>query len=191
MKKRKLWISIIAAILLLGVGFFAARQFYKEKEPQISSTAIEAKLEKCSELATARLDYHGLVQYSEGEIPLINKKGFSMIYDAEIRAGIDLSQAKVSVSGKTIRITLPEASIQTITVNPDTLEFYDSQYALFNWTNKEDVTTAMEYAKQDAQTRAGSTELLAQAKEQAETVIETLLIPITDHSPNSYQIEIR
>ncbi|MDO4313853.1 MAG: DUF4230 domain-containing protein [Eubacteriales bacterium] len=191
MKKVKFICLLAAALLFAAAGFAGARYIYREPEPVISTAAIEEKLIQCSLLTTARLEYRGLVQYSEGEIPLINKKGFSMIYDAQICAGIDLSQADIAVDGDTIRITLPKPSIQSIEINPDTVEFYDEQYALFNWTNKEDVTTAMEYARQDAQVHADSSELLAQAKEQAHTVIETLLIPITDDSASHYKLEIK
>lgn len=191
MKKTRLVILLIAAVLLVAAGFTFARHIYQETEPDISTSAIEEKLVQCSSLTTAKLEYRGLVQYSEGEIPLINKKGFSMIYDAQICAGIDLSQADVTVDGNTIRIVLPEPSVTSTEINPNTIEFYDEQYALFNWTNKEDITTAIEYAEQDAQTHADSSELLAQAKEQAHTVIETLLFPITDDSANSYTLEIK
>lgn len=190
MKKAKILMMTAAAVLCILLGFLAARAFYREKEATVSTTAIEEKLEQCSDLTTVRLDYRGLVQYSEGEIPLINKKGFSMIYDAQIRAGIDLSQAEINVSGSVIHITLPEPVIQNVTINPDTVQFYDSQYSLFNWTDKEDVTTALEYAEQDALERTDSSDLLAQAKDQARAVIETLLVPITDTSSDSYQIEI-
>lgn len=191
MKKIKLVILLIAAVLIAAAGFVCARQIYREPEPSISTTAIEQKLVQCSSLTTAKLEYRGLVQYSEGEIPLINKKGFSMIYDAEIQAGIDLSLAEVKITGDTIQITLPEPTIQSIEINPDTVEFYDEQYALFNWTDKEDVTTALEYARQDAELQADSSEILALAKEQAHTVIETLLFPITDDSANTYKLEIK
>lgn len=191
MKKIKIIILLIAAVLFAAAGFACARHIYREPEPSISTTAIEQKLVQCSSLTTAKLEYRGLVQYSEGEIPLINKKGFSMIYDAQIQAGIDLSLADVTVNGDTIQITLPEPSIQSIEINPDTIEFYDEQYALFNWTDKEDVTTALEYAKQDAELQADSSEILSLAKEQAHTVIETLLFPITDDSANTYKLEIK
>lgn len=112
-----------------------------------------------------------------------------MIYDAHIKAGVDLSKATVSISNDTIKITVPKAEIQDVTVDSDTLEFYDEQFALFNWTDKSDTAKAMEYAKEDAKVKAAATDILTQAKEQAKTVIETLIVPITADSSNSYQIE--
>lgn len=188
MKKLRIAIAAIAVIALIAVGFLAARLLDKEPKVTVDATSIEERLSKCSSLTTARLDYRGMIKYSEGEIQFINKKGFSMIYDAQIKAGIDLSKADVSVSGDKISITVPEPEIQDITIDSDSLEFYDEQLALFNWTDKEDTTKAIAYAKEDAQAKAEQTDILSQASAQAETVIETLFAPLTEE--NSYQLEI-
>lgn len=190
MKKIRTLIIIIAALALVAVGFLSAKLLSKnENKVTISATSIEERLTKCSSLTTARLDYRGIIKYSDGDIQFINKKSFSMIYDAHIKAGVDLSKASVTVAGNTIKIAVPDPEIQDITVDSNTLEFYDEQFALFNWTDKSDTAKAIEYAKEDAQTKAESTDILTQAKEQAKTVIETLLSPVTSDSANSYQVE--
>lgn len=190
MKKIRVIIVLIAAVALLALGFTSARLLDKEPKVTVSATSIEERLSKCSALTTARLDYRGIVKYEEGDIQFINKKGFSMIYDAHIKAGIDLSKAEVQVSGKTITVTLPEPEVQDITIDSDSLEFYDEKFALFNWSNKEDTAKAMEYAKEDASGKAEQTDLLSQATEQAQTVIKTLIMPITEDDSNSYKVEI-
>ncbi len=190
MKKVRVLIIVIAAAALIGVGFLGSKLMDKEPKVTVSATSIEERLSQCSSLTTARLDYRGIVKYEEGEIAYINKKGFSMIYDAQIKAGIDLSQAKVKVDGNSIKITLPEPEIQDITIDSDSLEFYDEQFALFNWTNKEDTAKAMAYAKEDAQGKADQTDILNSAREQAHTVIETLLLPVTEDDGNSYTLVV-
>lgn len=190
MKKIRTLIIIIAALALVAVGFLSAKLLSKnENKVTVSATSIEERLTKCSSLTTARLDYRGIIKYSDGDIQFINKKSFSMIYDAHIKAGVDLSKASVTVDGNTIKIAVPDPEIQDITVDSNTLEFYDEQFALFNWTDKSDTAKAIEYAKEDAQTKAEATDILTQAKEQAKTVIETLLSPVTSDSANSYQVE--
>lgn len=191
MKKLRLILLVTAAIALFGFGFAGARMLDKEPEVKVSATSIEERLSKCSSLTTARLDYRGIVKYEDGDIQFINKKSFSMIYDAHIKAGIDLSQAVVDISGKTIRIVLPEPEIQDITIDSHSLEFYDEKYALFNWTEKEDTAKALEYAKQDATAKVDQTDILTQATEQAKTVIETLILPITEDSANGYELDIK
>lgn len=191
MKKMRIIIVLIAVVALLALGFTGAKLLDKEPKVTVSATSIEERLSQCSSLSTARLDYRGIVKYEQGEIQFINKKGFSMIYDAHIKAGIDLSKAEVKIRGNTIRIALPDPEIQDIVINPDSLEFYDEQFALFNWTNKDDTAKALGYAKEDANAKVDQTDLLLQATEQAQTVIKTLIMPITEDNANNYKVEIQ
>lgn len=190
MKKIHVITALVASIALITVGFLGARLLEKEDNMKVSASSIEEKLSKCSDLTTARLDYRGIIRYEDGDIQYINKKSFSMIYDAHIKAGIDLSQAKVSVKGKKITVTIPKPEIQDIVVDPDSLEFYDEKLALFNWTKKEDTAKAMKAAKQDADQKAAQTDLIEQASEQARTVITTLLTPVAEENSEEYSFEI-
>ncbi len=112
-----------------------------------------------------------------------------MIYDAHIKAGIDLSEAQVTVKDKEITVSFPEPEIQDITVDPDSLEFYDEKLALFNWTKKEDTQNAMKKAEEDAAEKAARTDLLSQAAEQARTVVTALLMPMAEDD-EEYHIEV-
>lgn len=176
----KKWMAVICAAALVAAGFLGATLLHKEPKVTVSAASIEERLSACSDLATARLDYRGIVKYSEGEIPLITKKGFSMIYDAHIKAGIDLSKAEVTVNGSTIKVEVPKPEVQDIVIDSDSLEFYDEQLALFNWTNKEDTQQALKYAKQDAQGKVDQTALLSEASRQARTLIENLIVPVRE-----------
>lgn len=189
MKKFRVVITLVAIVALIAVGFLSARLLDKEDNITVSATSIEERLSKCSSLTTARLDYRGLIKYEDGDIQYINKKSFSMIYDAHIKAGIDLSQSIVEVDGKQITVKIPEPEIQDVVIDSDSLEFYDEKLALFNWTDKEDTAKALEYAKEDAMEKAMQTELLTQATEQAQTVIETLIVPITSETDGGYTIK--
>lgn len=189
MKKFRTIAVVIAVIALIAVGFLSAKLLDRSSDKiKVNATSIEERLSKCSSLTTARLDYRGMIKYSDGDIQFINKKSFSMVYDAHIKAGVDLSKASVSVDGQKIKVTVPDPEIQDITVDSNTLEFYDEQFALFNWTDKSDTAKAMDYAKEDALTKAEATDILTQARDQAKTVIETLLAPISSDASNSYEV---
>lgn len=121
MKKIQGFLVLVAAIALIAVGFLASRLLESGPEVTVSATSIEERLTRCSSLTTARLEYRGLVKYDEGDITLINKKAFSMIYDA--------------------------------------------------------------------QAKATQTDILAQAKKQAQTVIETLLAPVTEDGGYTLHIQ--
>ncbi len=189
MKKIHIITAVIASLALITVGFMGARLLDKGDEPRVTATSIEERLSKCSDLTTARLDYRGIIKYEEGDIQYINKKSFSMIYDAHIKAGIDLSEAQVTVKDKEITVSFPEPEIQDITVDPDSLEFYDEKLALFNWTKKEDTQNAMKKAEEDAAEKAARTDLLSQAAEQARTVVTALLMPMAEDD-EEYHIEV-
>lgn len=191
MKNTKTIVAFIAAAALIAVGFLGARLLEKEDNIKVSATSIAERLNKCSDLTTARLDYRGIIRYEDGDIQYINKKSFSMIYDAHVKAGIDLSKASVEVNGNRITVTVPKPEIQDVTVDSDSLEFYDEKFALFNWTEKEDTIKAMEYARKDAEKKAAQTDLLEQASAQAKSVTMNLLLPVTENTKTDYEIVFR
>lgn len=169
------------ALVIVGVvaGFVIHNTFFGKAEPTLTTTDIQEEIVEVSDLATAQLNYRGLVHYEEGNIRFIDKKAFTMVYDAEVKAGVDLSQSQISIDGKTITVTLPAATMQSIEIDPNSLEFYDQEYAIFNWQNREDTAEALEMAKENAQEKVDQTELLQQADDTAKTLVENLLKPFT------------
>lgn len=182
---------IILAVALVAVGALGALAVQRVFEPQVSlsSTSIQEQLTDCSELATAKLDYRGLVRYEDGDIDFINKKSFSMVYDAVVRAGVDLSRANVEVNGKSIIVSLPEPQLLGIEIDPNSIEFYDSSFALFNWENKQDTAEALKVAQQDAEGKVDQTGMLEEARSQAHTLVENLLKPF-EEGDNAYTIQV-
>ena len=94
-----------------------------------------------------------------------------MIYDAHIKAGIDFSQIQVEAADQALTIRLPQAEIQDVTIASDSLEFYDEKFALFNFQDRTDTVTALQYAEEDARERAADTDLTSAADEKAQTLI--------------------
>ncbi len=175
--KFRIGILFIVVVILFGVfaGFKAGRMVYKDTQPEITTAYISGKINGVSELTTAEMFYSGLVIYSEGEIPLLTQKGFSMRYTANIRAGIDFSGISIKVTDSKVVVKVPEAKVQSIDVDPDSIEFYDERYALFNWTDKRDVVDAISISKEDATAHANVEELIKKAYVQTGTVIKNIL----------------
>lgn len=172
---------LIIAILCFVLGVVASQMWTRATTAtvHVDTTTVTAQLEQASELATAKLEYRGLVTYEEGDIDFINKTGFTMLYDASVRAGTDLSQAQVSVADKTITIVLAPSTVQQISIDPDSLTFYDEKLALFNWQDVTDAANALSLAQEDAQAKVAESTLLTQADEQAVTAVEALFAPLT------------
>lgn len=167
--------AILAAAAILILGMITGRYLESSKKPELNTSAITAQISELSQLSTAELAYRGLVRYSQGEITFLTKKEFTMIYDANVKAGVDLGQVQVDIKGNKVSVTLPKAEIQDITIDPDSLEFYDEKFALFNFQDRQDTVEALQYAKEDVTKQAEKTDLLTTAEERAKTVITELV----------------
>lgn len=179
--------AIVCVIALIAVGVLSVKLFETRKEAKVSTSVITEQLQNMSDLTTSQLQYRGLVRYEEGNIAFINKKSYTMLYDAIVKAGIDMEKVSVDVSKNKIKVFLPKATVQDIVINSDTIEFYDEKNSLFNWEEKQDTVTALQLAKEDAKERIDESQLLKQAEGQAELLIRNLLLPITNED---YTLEI-
>lgn len=181
--------GVVIGVVLSVLGFVCYEKFFEEPEiveievpveveapkPEITIEYVDKKLENLGELATAEMTYNGLYTIVEGNIPFITQKGFSMTYEAQVKAGIDVSAIEVEVSDKEVVVTLPAAEIQMSYVDPETIQFYDEKMALFNWTEKTDVTEAITSAEADVQEKADLDGLLERASKQAQYIVKGLL----------------
>ena len=181
MKKNHTSLYLIAAIALVAVGFLASQLWARMSTPTVrmDTTTVTQQLERCRDLVTAKLEYRGLVTYEEGDIDFINKKGFTMIYDADVAASVDLAKAEVTVDGRDVHIELPHAKLESVSIDPDSLKFYDEKFALFNWQNKTDTAEALKLANKDAESKVDKTSLLKTADKQAKKAIESMFSPLT------------
>ena len=174
---KKVFLLLIMVALFAG-GFFAGMTWQQRSQPTISVGAIKTQITDCSELATATLQYNGLVHYENGDILIVSQKAFNMTYVAEIRAGVDLSQAKVSVQGNEIRVVLPQATVQSKEIKPESLAFFDQAWALFNWDSRDDISIALQQAQMDLDAQVEDLELIDTANRNAERAIRSLLAPV-------------
>lgn len=144
-------------------------------ETEITIEYINKKLENISELSTAEMTYNGIYTVVEGNIPFITETGFTMVYSAEVKAGINASLIKTEITDDKVIVTLPEAEIQMSSVDPNSIQFYDEKHALFNWSAKTDVTEAIAAAEADVREKADVNGLLERATKQAEYVVRGIL----------------
>ena len=183
---RRVFLTIIVVMLFaffvacLGI-FFGYKLFHKEeKKPEITSAFISSKIDEVSDLTSAEMTYNGVIYYKEGDIPFITQKSYTMSYTAEIRAGIDVSEVKVNVVGNTVVVKLPETEIQSINVDPNSVNFYDESHALFNWDNKKDGVEAIKNAEADVEANADLQELKSKATKNSKEIIENIIKDAVD-----------
>lgn len=168
-------IGIIGIVLLLTVGCFLGQCIENLWNKETVTVAyISGKLEDMGELTTQKLTYSGVYNVTEGEIPLITKKGFTMWYNAEVKAGINFEAVDIKITKKKVTINLPHAEIQSPEIIEDSIQFFDEKKAFFNWTEKTDITEAIAEAEKCDMKKMDYSELLKQADKCAETILRKI-----------------
>ena len=179
---RYLFLGILLCVLVGAGGFLGGRYAAanSEKTPELSSVVLESRLTEINELATITYSYTNMAQFENSNdfygvtLPFTTKK-FILTYDGTIKAGIDLSRAQVKVSGKTVRVRLPEARILSHEIEEDSVEIFDEKTSIFNPFTVEDFTTFQAEQKTIMEEKAVSRGLLEQAEEKAVDRVRLLL----------------
>ena len=163
--------------LLLGAVLAAGGIFYMhmKAQPHVDAKGLMERLEESSELTVEKSYYTGIVRFSEGTVPLINKNGFSMKYEAELDAGFELEDVSIEVTDNAVVVTVPKAEILSIDIDPDSLEFYDNKTSLFKTDRKEATKKALQEAEKDAEENASRKGVLEAADKRAEVIFKGIL----------------
>ena len=139
---------LILVCLAAGAVCFLAGRFTggkAEKEPEISAVVLEGQLSQISELASVSYAYTNMGQFEDSndfygmKVPFTTKK-FILTYDGVIKAGVDLSQARVTVDGQKVHVRLPEAKILSHEIDADSVRIFDEKTSVFNPFTVEDFT---------------------------------------------------
>ena len=172
-------VKYICLVLLLcaavGVAAFLGGRYAaanKEKAPELSAVVLESRLTEISELATMTYSYTNMAQFENSndfygvKVPFTTKK-FILTYDGTIKAGIDLSRARVAVSDGAVRILLPKAQILSHEIDENSVEIFDEKKSIFNPFTVEDFTAFQAEQKAVMEEKALSRGLLEQAGQKA------------------------
>ena len=180
-------IILIAIIVVVCLAIFFIKNSSNKEE--IDTTYLVAKLEKASELTTAKLTYKGFSKFKDKGIVILNKSDFLMVYSATARAGIDVKEIEIDVDKitKTVKVKIPEAKILEVKVDPTSIKYYDEKFALFNFNSKEDANKAQALAETEAKEEIAKMGILETSNEQAEALIKGLL---QDTIPENYKLVV-
>ena len=182
---RIICLVLVAAIILTVVAVCS----YKP-EQTLDTTYIIAKLEKSSELTTAKLNFTGMSEFKDSGIAFISKSDFIMVYEATARAGINVKDIKVVADdiNHVVWLTLPQAEILDVKVDMNKIKYFDEKFSLFNVDAKEDANKANALAEEEAKKELAGMGILEMANDQAEALIKGLL---QDVVPKDYEIKIK
>ena len=183
-------IKITVITTLIIVAIIAIAIYIYSKNKKIDTTYLTAKLEKSSELTTAKLTFKGIYEYDDEGVAVINKSNFVMVYEATARAGIDVKEVKIVQDDfkPIVWVTIPKAKVLDVKVDTSSIKYLKTDFALVNPNPKEDANNANTLAEKDAKKEVEEMGILSAADEQAETLIKGLL---QDSIPKKYEIQIK
>lgn len=174
-------VGIVLCVLVGAAGFLGGRHAAaSEKAPQLSAVVLESRLAEISELASVTYAYTNMAQFENSSdfygvtIPFTTKR-FILTYDGTIKAGIDLTQVQIDVSGNDVTVVLPEAEILSHEIDEDSVEIFDEKSSIFNPFTVEDFTAFQEEQKQVMTEKALQGGLLEEAREKAKNSVRLLL----------------
>lgn len=179
LKRRAILVLILIAVVA-GAFFLGGVMAGRNSQPQITSSLLGQRLSAIQELATQEYHYTNMGRFQNQldfygwKVPFTTKS-FIVAYDGVIKAGVDLSELQVEVSGKTISVTLPEGKILSHDIDEDSLEVFDETKNIFNPIQIEDYTGFTADQKASMEERAISEGLLTAASERARTVVEEFI----------------
>jgi hypothetical protein len=167
--------------LLIIVAFLAFFLFKNtNKQPEYDSSAIMEKIAYVKELSLVKYNYNGVISYKDAmkflnmPVPL-TEKSFLIRYNGYVKAGIDMSRASVSVSGKNVKVNLPKPTIQETVIDEKTIQVFDESMNIFNPTKVADYQKAIVGEKNKISQDALSKGIITESSDQAHQFITSLL----------------
>ncbi|MBQ3657088.1 MAG: DUF4230 domain-containing protein [Bacteroidales bacterium] len=197
--KKFLFGLILGIALGCGACIYLSKmgKFLKE-EVKINEEILKEKLETCSELTSAKYQLDGQITREESYktgvswFDKMGTKSFTIKYSATLAFAVDLSKANIKVDSTIVRIDLPSATMQSLSIPSDSLHIVSETKSLINWENKNDMKEALQDAEKHALKTCDTTKMIRMANTEAVKTLSTLLCPLTESETGekAYQVII-
>lgn len=189
--------------LILGIALGCGACVYLSKtgnflkaETHINEEVLKEKLLTCSELTSAKYQLNGQITREEsyktglGWFDKMGTKSFTIKYSATIAFAVDLSKAAIKADSGVVRIDLPSATLQSLSIPSDSLRIVSETKSLINWENKNDMKEALQDAEKHALAHCDTTKMIRMANTEAVKTLTTLLCPLTEseNGEKAYQV---
>ena len=192
---------VIGILVAAGACVYLSKMnMFVKSESHINEEVLREKLETCSELTAAKYQVEGQITRTESYktgyswLNQLGTKSFTVKYSATIAFAVDLAKAKISVDSNTniVRINLPSATMQSLTIPSDSLNIVSETKSLINWENKNDMKEALRDAEIHALKTCDTTKMIRMANTEAVKTLGTLLCPLTESEDGekAYQVII-
>ncbi|MDF2884155.1 MAG: hypothetical protein K0R54_4721 [Clostridiaceae bacterium] len=178
--KRFMPVFLVCVIILLSIFTLISIKNIKQKNT-ITSSIVQEKLVKIKELATTKYSYTKVLELKNNktingiDLPF-TEKYFLLQYDGYIKAGVDLTKAKIDMKNNdTITITLEKSKILDHVIDESSIHLYDEKSSVFNKLQLQDMVNEISNQKSTVEQAVIKKGLLTESDTNAKTLLTELL----------------
>lgn len=155
----------------------------EDARPVVTGDQIEEQLGAISELVTQKYIYTRAARETSNKTWMwdwtmpFSDTSLLVMYDGEVKAGINFSAVKVDVNEdeRTITVTLPPSTIVNNNIPQESIEVLEVKESLFNEITFSDYNDFIASQKPAAEEKAIEMGLLADADREAQTIVKAFL----------------
>lgn len=155
----------------------------EDARPVVTGDQIEEQLSAISELVTQKYIYTRAARETSNKTWIwdwtmpFSDTSLLVMYDGEVKAGINFSAVKVDVNEneRTITVTLPPSTIVNNNIPQESIEVLEVKESLFNEITFSDYNDFIASQKPAAEEKAIELGLLADADREAQTIVKAFL----------------
>lgn len=196
MQDTKKFIINLIIILIIGVVifWFGTIMGGKSNEPVITDTALYTQLKNISELSVLEYNYSKVGKFENSlslngwDIPLTTKS-FLLTYSGQLKAGVNMEKAVVSINDNTILIELPQVEILSNIIDEKSIEVYDETHNIFNQISINDYTKFASQQKSKVEDEAIENGILSEAATRVDHTITNMFQSVPEIK-DKYTIKI-
>lgn len=171
--------SIVILIIGVVIFWFGTIMGGKSNEPVITDTALYTQLKNISELSVLEYNYSKVGKFENSlslngwDIPLTTKS-FLLTYSGQLKAGVNMEKAVVSINDNTILIELPQVEILSNIIDEKSIEVYDETHNIFNQISINDYTKFASQQKSKVEDEAIENGILSEAATRVDHTITNM-----------------
>ena len=190
MKKKKLFIIILAVLIVIGIAGTAVfmRGSHKKREAEILTTSTLEKIINVSELSTFEAVYNGIAVVKNPEME--EQIDYYVTYKAKVQAGIDFDKVEVSKDDekKQILVKIPEIELGEPMVDIASMDYiFENKSANTQTVSEEAYKACIQDARQESEKEEA---IVTLAKQNAQNIIKALIQPFIENMEDPYELMI-
>ncbi|MDR3765746.1 MAG: DUF4230 domain-containing protein [Butyricicoccus sp.] len=188
-------IVLVPVLIIFFIIFSLGSAWGRGRGTKLTNENVTAQLASLATLSSTTYHYTNVERFENvedfyGWDASDYSSGFSLSYSGVITAAIDPTKIQVDVQGKTVTITLPEATVSSNEITQDSLSVYNSNQGEFVAIQVTDFAGFQQAQQPVAQAKATADGLLFDASDKAKAAAQSLIESMAG-GKDKYQISIK